>query len=247
VVLVLLAIAYVHRGGPRYTDARGARVVRYGTTVAVVPRRRGRQLIVLLHGRGSPPAQFLSNQFFAALDEPNAPVVVLPDTGDAASYWHDRRSGNWGSQVLDRVIPDARRRFHTSGPVALGGISMGGYGALHLASLQPSEFCAVGGHSAAVWTSAGATAPGAFDDAADYARNDVFAEAPRLRGIPVWLDNGADDPFRAADAKLAHTLGVPQHVWPGGHTSAYWNAHIAQYLRFYENACRTRPKTSAAM
>jgi S-formylglutathione hydrolase FrmB len=241
-----VVVGHYRSPGPRYAAPRHARIVHYGTTIAVVPRRHGRQLIVLLHGRGSGPGQFLSNELFAALDKPNAPVVVLPYGGDHG-YWHDRGDGNWGSRVLGFVIPDARRRFQTSGKVAIGGISMGGYGALHLASVRPGDFCAVGGHSAAVWTSAGATAPGAFDDAEDYARNDVFAAVPKLRGLPVWLDNGDRDPFLAADAQLARELHITQHVWPGGHDSAYWNAHIAQYLRFYERACRIRPKMSAAM
>jgi len=233
------------RGGPRYHSTLGARVVHYGTTTAVVPRRHGRLLIVFLHGRGSNASQFTSDNFFRALDKPGAPIVVLPSGGNH-SYWHDRRDGKWASAVLDSVIPDAQRRFHTVGKVAIGGISMGGYGALHIASLRPHEFCAAGGHSAAVWTSAGTTAPGAFDDAEDYARNDIFAEAPKLKGIPVWLDNGDRDPFREADAQLAQKLHVTQHVWPGGHTRSYWDAHIARYLRFYETACRTRLKMSAA-
>src|SRR5439155_686741 len=76
--------------------------------------------------------------------------------GDGHSYFHDRRDGPWASMMLREAIPQAERRFHTlPGKVAIGGISMGGYGALHLASLRPHEFCAVGGHSAAVWTSGG--------------------------------------------------------------------------------------------
>lgn len=236
ILLALLVVQHYRSSGPRYTTTRGARLVHYGTTVAVVPRRRGRLLIVLLHGRGSHADQFLSDQLFLALDTPNAPVIVLPDGGNH-SYWHDREDGKWGSVVLDDVIPDAQRRFHTAGKVAIGGISMGGYGALHLASLRPGEFCAAGGHSAALWTSAGATAPGAFDDAEDYARNDVFASASKLEHLPVWLDNGDHDPFLDADAALARRLRVRQHVWPGGHDRKYWDAHIAQYLRFYERAC----------
>ena len=42
---------------------------------------------------------------------------------------------------------------------------------------------------------------------------------------------------RVADAKLAHALHIRQHVWPGGHTGAYWHAHMAQYMRFYADAC----------
>ena len=180
----------------------------------------------------------LNDAFFAGLARlgDRAPTVVLLN-GGGHSYFHDRRDGPWATSILREAIPDAVRRFHTHGRIAIGGISMGGYGALHLASIRPDEFCAVGGHSAAVWTSGGASAPGAFDDAEDYARNDIFAAAAKLKGLPVWLDNGDRDPFLAADAELAHTLHVTQHVWPGGHTGSYWHAHMAQYLRFYVDAC----------
>jgi acetyl esterase/lipase len=110
--------------------------------------------------------------------------------------------------------------------------------------LRPSEFCAVGGHAAALWTAPGATAPGAFDDAADYDRNDVFAAARRgaFAHLPVWIDGGSSDPFRDADASFVDALRrndvqVTYHVWPGAHTASYWNAHMAQYLRFYAVAC----------
>ena len=30
---------------------------------------------------------------------------------------------------------------------------------------------------------------------------------------------------------------VSFHVWPGGHDGRYWDAHFADYLRFYADAC----------
>ncbi|MFL5952616.1 MAG: alpha/beta hydrolase [Gaiellaceae bacterium] len=257
-----MAIAYAHsRLEPRgYTNAHGARVVHYTLAsavlnrnlpeIGVVPRGGGSgRLLVLLHGRHDPgplhwlgaisgPQSMMNDALLAGLARlgPKAPTVVLLN-GGGHSYFHDRRDGWWATSVLREAIPDAARRFHTHGRVAIGGISMGGYGALHLAALEPREFCAVGGHSAAVWTSGGSSAPGAFDDAGDYARNDIFKDASKLRGIPVWLDNGDRDPFRDADARLARRLHVVQHVWPGGHTGSYWHAHMAQYLRFYAAAC----------
>jgi len=128
--------------------------------------------------------------------------------------------------------------------VAIGGISMGGFGALNLARLAPHQFCAVGGHSAALWASGGETAAGAFDDAEDFARNDVIAAARTrdpYRGSAVWIDVGTEDPFRAADTRLAAELRrdgqqVQFHVWPGGHDGSYWSAHWSSYLRFYAGA-----------
>jgi len=225
---------------PQSSDTKGARVVRYTldgrNEIAVVPRKTNRRLLVLLHGVGAGPEQFLSNQVFTALAQPGSPVVVMLNGGDH-SYWHDRNSGEWASMVLNRAIPDARRRFHTKGKVGIGGISMGGYGALHIASLRPNAFCAVGGHSAALWRRAGATAPGAFDNADDYRRNSVFTKIGKLKKLNVWLDVGDQDSFRDADAELARKLSVHLHVFPGGHDSAYWNGHMAIYLAFYKRAC----------
>jgi S-formylglutathione hydrolase FrmB len=143
--------------------------------------------------------------------------------------------------ILREAIPDATRRFNTiPGKIAIGGISMGGYGALHIASLDPARFCAVGGHAAALWTEPGLSAPGAFDDAEDYTANVVFAaaRAGRYATLHVWIDGGASDPFHEADRAFvdllrAKDVDVSYHVWPGAHTHDYWARHMASYLTFY--------------
>jgi hypothetical protein len=101
----------------------------------------------------------------------------------------------------------------------------------------------VGGHSAALWQEAGASAPGAFDDATDFARNDVFAAARegRFDHLPVWIDSGGNDPFHKSDAAFASLLRrrsdhVTYHGWPGAHTPSYSHAHMAAYLRYYAAA-----------
>jgi Putative esterase len=195
--------------------------------IRVVPRRHGHWLLALLHGRSAGPSQFLSQPFFdtlAALGN-RAPVVLLLDGGDR-SYWHDRAEGRWGSMVLREAIPP-------NGRVAIGGISMGGYGAL-LAGSRDRRFCAVGVQSPALWLSPGETAPGAFDDAQDYERNDVFKLRPPH---PLWIGLGASDPFRAAALTYARRADVPVHIKPGGHDVALWDAFMPQFLRFFAHAC----------
>ena len=186
-----------------------------------------------------------SNALFAGLAQlgKGAPVVVFLN-GGRHSWYHDRRTGRWASMILDEAIPDAIHRFHARADrIAIGGISMGGYGALHLAALRPREFCAVGAHSAALYESFRASAPVAFDDAADFARNDVFKAARRGRfnGLPVWMDDGTNDPFQDDDAAFVSLLrdrgvDVTYHAWPGAHTASYWRAHMDDYLRFYASA-----------
>jgi enterochelin esterase-like enzyme len=106
------------------------------------------------------------------------------------------------------------------------------------------RFCAVGAHSPALWATGGDSAPGAFDDAQNFAHNDVMgvagAEAPYSR-TAVWVDVGTQDPFRAAATRFADDLRAGGHapvfhVWPGSHQQSYWQAHWNDYLQFYASA-----------
>lgn len=236
--------------------AHGATVLRYDIysryvgqsmpQVGAVPagKSRRRPLLVFLHGRGGELQESNANDaFFKALAAlgSSAPAVVFPGGADH-SYWHKRSSGDWPRYVLNEVIPAAVRRLHADPRrVAIGGISMGGYGAYEIAALSSDRFCAVGGHSAAIWTTAGESAPGAFDDGQNFAAHDVVALA---RGTgrsawgraKLWLDGGSEDPFHAGDLALAQASGTPLHVWPGAHASDYWRAHYEDYLRFYAAA-----------
>jgi S-formylglutathione hydrolase FrmB len=206
----------------------------------------GRFLLVFLHGRGGDERSSLNTAFFAAWKRlgADAPVVAFPD-GGTSSYWHDRGSGRWGRYVMREVIPRALAASGADGTrIAIAGISMGGFGAYDLARLHRGRFCSVSGHSPALWTSSGQTAPGAFDDAADFRRHDVIRAARNgvFKGMPLWLDAGTRDPFRpghaafAAAAAAAHTKLV-RRTWPGGHDGAYWNAHWRSYLRFAVSSC----------
>jgi S-formylglutathione hydrolase FrmB len=201
----------------------------------------GRALLVFLHGRNADAKSNLREEFYAALADlgEQAPVVVFPDGGED-SYWHDRDSGDWGSYVTDEVIPRALRESGADPMrVAIGGISMGGFGAYDIARLHPDRFCAVGGHSPAIWTEAGLTAQGAFDDAEDFARHDLVASARTgsFKPSDFWLDRGDRDPFIPGDGALAQALGEKVHSYPGEHERDYWDAHWGDYLRFYAKAC----------
>jgi S-formylglutathione hydrolase FrmB len=206
-----------------------------------------RGLLVFLHGRGQDEDTLLDSETFSALSQlgDKAPVIAFPYGGDH-SYWHDRADGDWGTYVTDEVIPAVEKRVHSDpARVAIGGISMGGFGAYDLALLNPGGYCAVGGHSPALWQSAEETAPGAFDDAEDFDAHNVIAGAQSqptsFTGQPVWLDAGDDDPFVPGDQAFTAALsaaGAPlvERHWPGGHDEGYWNAHWDAYLRFYANA-----------
>jgi S-formylglutathione hydrolase FrmB len=206
---------------------------------------RGRQLLVFLHGYTQPTAEN-ADWMRPALRTlgTRAPVVLLVDDGDLTSWWHDRASGKWGSYVLREVIPAALRRTGADPRrVAIGGISMGGFGALDLARLAPGRFCAVGAHSPAVLPQQYWSSVGAFDSEADFARHDLLslAAAKRLYRIPVYLDVGRADDLRYpdaafADAVRAHGTKITFRLVPGGHSG--WAGRMLTYLRWYISACR---------
>jgi S-formylglutathione hydrolase FrmB len=255
---VFLAVALVVRSFG--VDRRGAQVSHFEIrssfthqTLAVVTvtpagnSENPRPLLVFLHGKGGNENSSLDDTLFAALARlgPRAPDIVFP-YGGGDSYWHDRSGAAWASYVTREVIPQAIARLHVDpARLAIGGISMGGFGALDIARLHPGTFCAVGGHSAALWLTGADSASGAFDDAQDFARHDVIAFARRSSnpypGAAVWLDVGTQDPFRSADTALAATLrahghAIQLHVWPGGHDQGYSHTHFAGYVDFYANA-----------
>ncbi|MEX2106372.1 MAG: alpha/beta hydrolase-fold protein [Solirubrobacterales bacterium] len=265
-LLALFAIAAIYLAltatlfGP--VDEHGARVVHLTVHSKAVgddlgvnvvepakPGKRGeRPLLVFLHGRGGSDGTFVGNEaVFEGLAKlgAHAPIVAFPDGGDHG-YWHDRAEGDWGRYVMREVIPTVSRRFGVDPRrVAIGGISMGGFGAYDLALLHPRRFCAVGGHSPALWFEGGETAPGAFDGAADFNRNDVVgtvrSDPGAFGGMRVWNDYGSQDPFRVYDEGFVEALeagdaDLSAHSWSGGHDSSYWNRHWPAYLRFYANS-----------
>ncbi len=207
-----------------------------------------RPLLVFLHGKDETVGNYTEDEaFFEALASlgKKAPIVAFPE-GSADSYWHDRASGRWGAFVLDEVIPQVSGRFYADPQrVAIGGISMGGFGAYDIALHHPGRFCAVGGHSPALWLRAEDTAPGAFDSAEDFERNDVIATVRNNPGafgaIPIWNDYGTEDPFLISDVAFDEALQdagaqLSSHEWHGGHNRDYWDRHWISYLRFYADA-----------
>lgn len=213
----------------------------------IPPDSDGRPLVLLLHGRGSNPKRWAKAPMPKVLRQlgDRAPVVVVVDGGDH-SYYHDREDGRWGSYVVDDVLADAQQRFDTDPDrVAIGGHSMGGFGALRIALEDPDRFCAVGGHQPAIWREPGETAPGAFDDAGDFERNDLIqmvGESRRPFGTArVWIDHGDQDPFVPGITALVAALrksgtNVDLSTWPGGHGIREQRKHLDPMMRFYAKA-----------
>ncbi|MGH3640435.1 MAG: alpha/beta hydrolase [Mycobacterium sp.] len=188
--------------------------------------------VIALHGKGQDAAGVMAGgvedglaQAVAAGIPPFAVVAV--DGG--GGYWHKRESGeDAGAMVLDELIPMLSSQGLDTSRVGFLGWSMGGYGALLLGSrLGPARTASICAVSPALWTSSGATAPGAFDGADDYAANSVWG-LPNLASIPVRIDCGNSDPFYSATKQYIAQLPTPPSggFSPGGHDGAFWSSQL---------------------
>jgi enterochelin esterase-like enzyme len=181
-------------------------------------------VLYALHGKGgNHKSTFHDIKLHEAAAASGLPVVIAAMEGGDDSYWHARRSGiDPQAMLLDEFMPMISQRVGVS-TAALIGWSMGGYGSLLLGERAPDRFKAVIATSPALWTSASSTAPGAFDDADDYRRNDVFASLDKLSALKVRIDCGTSDPFYNASRTLAGRLPIATASFrSGGHNVAYW-------------------------
>jgi S-formylglutathione hydrolase FrmB len=199
----------------------------------------GLPVCLALHGRGDDHRSAVD---LLHLDRALATVVaaggtpfaiVAPDGGDH-TYWHRRADGDDPQAMLtDELLPVLKGRGARTDRFALFGWSMGGYGALLLAEkLGAARIAFVAADAPALWLEPGLSAAGAFDDADDFVRNDVYPGRARLAGIPVRVVCGASDPFNAADRVFVQ--GVPDLVGvdypPGGHDAKVWAATAVAQL-----------------
>ena len=199
---------------------RLARPAQQGAAVSAQP------LVVALHGYGGDADWPFTSAHVERHIVPTGLAVATVDGGNF--YWHARRSGiDPGAMIVQSLLPLLAGRGMATDRIGLIGWSMGGYGALLLASrLGPRRVAGVVAASAALWQSPGDSAPGAFDDSRDFVRNDVFAARPVLARMPVRLDCGRDAPFIVANRAFARGLPTAAVTYAAGaHTEEFWSAH----------------------
>jgi hypothetical protein len=212
-------------------------------TIAYPPGHRlGAHLpvLVVLHGRGGDHSTAFDSlhldRYLAAVVQAGArPFALASVSGGDHEYWHPRRGTDPARMVIDEFVPMLAGRGLRTRRIGLLGWSMGGYGALYLATTLTRARCAVAiAESPAIWHRAEQRAAGAFDDAADFDAHAIFPRIGRLAGIALRVDCGVSDGFAPVtrDLRAAITPTPAGGIEPGAHDASYWRSQAPAQLRF---------------
>jgi enterochelin esterase-like enzyme len=175
-------------------------------------------------------------------------IIVLPEGGQSYFVNHPSSGEWWADSVTDELVPEVDRYYRTMPSPrsrAVGGLSMGGMGALHLAFERPEVFGVVGAHSPTLrWDRP--VDKWIFGDDEHFRSVNPLYTAQVLDGLEsltIWLDVGEEDWGWFTVDDLHGTLswrGVRHefHYLAGGHDPEYWVTHQWRYLDFYDRAFR---------
>jgi S-formylglutathione hydrolase FrmB len=187
-------------------------------------------------------------------------LIATPDA--RSTFYINARDGKerYEDFLVQEFFPYIESRYRAApgrANRAISGISMGGYGALHLAFRHPQLFSSVSAHSAALIdklpTFLAGTAPnsprsrvlgGVFGDPPDPSFWDqnspiAMARTANLAGLKIYFDCGDEDDFgfdsgATALDKVLTSRHVPHefHIYPGRHDATYFAAHLPASLVF---------------
>lgn len=195
-----------------------------------------------LHGRSDDHTAWLnmSNLVIHAREVPF--IIVLPD--GSVSFWSDYSPRErYEAFVIEDLDEHVRRTFPVRpGKAAIGGLSMGGYGAMALGLKHPDRFASIWSHSSAFYDAERFRSfenPPSDPEALDIFR--IAERAKEAKELPViGLDCGRDD-FLIEENRRFHKhledLGIP-HTYKeheGAHTWDYWDLHVREALRQHQS------------
>jgi len=202
-------------------------------------------------------------------------LLVMPAVGNSW-YVDDARPGGFGPvrRALAEDLPSAiAARFPQAARCragwALGGNSMGGYGALLLALDRPDLFRAVAAFSPSVFRESAARIPelpnlpmrnfaGLFGDPIDWTLFDSWTLVPRIARLPdaprpsFWLMAGSEDFAGIQDGTMRMHLALRRagietalRITAGGHDDDTWRAALPEALGWL--SARVEPEACGAM
>jgi S-formylglutathione hydrolase FrmB len=252
----------------------------YDASASQRPLRRY-PVLYFLHGLGDNEQTLFNSGGWTLLDDLRSHhkmgdfLIVAPE--GRRSFYINSADGSvrYSDFFLQEFLPYIERSYRIrpgrTGR-AIGGVSMGGYGALRFAFAHPELFSAVSAQSAALITEspqeldaatrAGAPLGGVLGavfgtpvQGAHWNDNNPFLLAKKnaagLRRLAIYFNCGQDDNygFEKGAAVLDDLLqkeGV-QHEYrpyPGDHTLPYFLSHFAEVMEFHSRAFGLLPRNT---
>ncbi|NND06147.1 MAG: esterase family protein [Saprospiraceae bacterium] len=175
-------------------------------------------------------------------------ILAMPSDGlwgDGSGYitHHAKRFDEWIVHDVPLAIRENIPQARQSSSLAIGGLSMGGYGALMLGARFPEKFCAISGHSSITRLEQMQLFVGEpWEDLKDQEGFDDVIEAMKTNRskLPaIRFDCGTSDELiepnrilhqELTELKIHHTY----EEFAGGHEWPYWQKHVVKTLRFFD-------------
>ena len=212
-------------------------------------------VLYLLHGHSDDHTIWLrrtSLERYAA----NIPAIIVMPDGDVSFYTDAAEGLPYAQAIGEELVDRIDRTFDTKDTRegrCIAGLSMGGYGAFHLALTYPKRFCAA--HSLSGALAWGHETVGYDGKPHSPARlrllgenhvggpKDLFASAEKCHkagNLPALrFDCGVDDFLIEHNRSLHQFMNkkkIPHEYaeFAGAHTWEYWDEHIQDALKFFD-------------
>lgn len=209
-------------------------------------------VLYLLHGYGGDHQNWSTATTITRLADQYNIIIVMPDGATDKWYTDSPVNPQWryASYLAQDVVTFVDSHYRTIATAAgrgISGLSMGGYGALHIGIQYPELFGALASTSGGVdprpfagrWnlnavlgepTTHGAN----WQDAA------IISHIAKLKtqSPALYLDCGSEDFFIDVNRQLHQALreqAIPHYYaeWPGDHSWPYWRSSIEYQLVFF--------------
>ncbi len=245
--------------GLRFLTVKTAHLQGRGDICVFVPKVKHHvedlPIYILLHGvYGSAWSWALQGgahhmaQQLMATGEIKPAIIAMPSDGlwgDGSGYQahHQKRFDLWIVDDVPLAIRESIPQARQSSSLAIGGLSMGGFGALKLGAHYGEKFNAISAHSSITDLR---QMPLFVEESMDeYAIDSELASvysaihAHRTTLPSLRFDCGMEDellePNRQLHQKLlSHQIAHTYDEFPGGHEWAYWQKHVEKTLRFFD-------------
>ncbi len=205
-------------------------------------------VLYMLHGAGGHRDEWICYNLVQVADWEMSqgtlsPMIIILPQGDRGFWVNNVGDGpRWGDYVAQDLVLYVDSTFRTL-PVAesraIGGLSMGGFGALTLAFTHLDTFGVVGAHSPSLhpegWN---LSFLGSGEEFAERDPLSLAGTLPGLERLRIWIDVAVEDNWLGRVHELHETIawrGIEHawHVFPGTHVGEYWITHTPEYLGFY--------------